>query len=52
MEAAKIMKKMQLEMGSKNPLVVMDDADLNIAVAVQQMAAYGRQVKNVLLLQD
>ena len=31
MEAAKTMKKMQLEMGSKNPLLVMDDADLDIA---------------------
>src|SRR5207302_4389928 len=26
------MKKMQLEMGGKNPLVVLDDADLKIAV--------------------
>jgi aldehyde dehydrogenase (NAD+) len=41
MEAAKSMKKMQLEMGSKNPLVVMDDADLNIAVACATNGAYG-----------
>ncbi|MBF9235314.1 aldehyde dehydrogenase family protein [Microvirga alba] len=26
------MKKMQLEMGGKNPLVILDDADLNVAV--------------------
>ena len=26
------MKKMQREMGSKNPLVVMDDADLKTAI--------------------
>ena len=41
MEAAKSMKKMQLEMGSKNPLVVMDDADLDIAVACATNGAYG-----------
>ena len=41
MEAAKNMKKMQLEMGSKNPLVVMDDADLDIAVACATNGAYG-----------
>jgi aldehyde dehydrogenase (NAD+) len=41
MEAAKTMKKMQLEMGSKNPLVVMDDADLDIAVACATNGAYG-----------
>ena len=40
-EAAKSMKKMQLEMGSKNPLVIMDDADLNIAVACATNGAYG-----------
>lgn len=27
------MKKLQLEMGGKNPMVVMDDADLDVAVA-------------------
>ncbi|PLW78699.1 aldehyde dehydrogenase family protein [Cohaesibacter celericrescens] len=31
-EAAKGLKKVQLEMGGKNPMVVMDDADLDIAV--------------------
>ncbi|MBT3143897.1 aldehyde dehydrogenase family protein [Phaeobacter gallaeciensis] len=31
-QAAKGMKKVQLEMGGKNPIVVMDDADLDIAV--------------------
>jgi aldehyde dehydrogenase (NAD+) len=41
MEAAKTMKKMQLEMGSKNPLLVMDDADLDIAVACATNGAYG-----------
>ena len=41
LEAAKSMKKMQLEMGSKNPLVIMDDADLNIAVACATNGAYG-----------
>ena len=41
MEAAKSMKKMQLEMGSKNPLVIMDDADLDIAVACATNGAYG-----------
>ena len=41
MEAAKSMKKMQLEMGSKNPLLVMDDADLDIAVACATNGAYG-----------
>ena len=30
--AADPMKKMQLEMGGKNPLVVLDDADLKVAV--------------------
>ena len=30
--SAKLMRKVQLEMGGKNPLIVLDDADLNIAV--------------------
>jgi acyl-CoA reductase-like NAD-dependent aldehyde dehydrogenase len=30
--AAEPMKKLQLEMGGKNPLVVLDDADLDVAV--------------------
>ena len=32
--------KVQLEMGSKNPLVVMDDADLDVAVACALAGAY------------
>jgi aldehyde dehydrogenase (NAD+) len=35
------MKKVQLEMGGKNPLVVLDDADLNIAVNAAVNGAYG-----------
>ncbi|MCV2891160.1 aldehyde dehydrogenase family protein [Ruegeria aquimaris] len=31
-EAARGLKKLQLEMGGKNPMVVLDDADLDIAV--------------------
>ncbi|MDA9408663.1 aldehyde dehydrogenase family protein [Bradyrhizobium sp. CCBAU 45384] len=34
------MKKFQLEMGGKNPLVVLDDADLKIAVEVAVNGAY------------
>ena len=34
------MAKFQLEMGSKNPLVVLDDADLEIAVNVAVQGAY------------
>jgi len=33
--------KLQMEMGSKNPLVVMDDADLDLAVQVAVGGAYG-----------
>ncbi len=35
------MTKVQLEMGSKNPLIVMDDADLDLAVSVAVNAAFG-----------
>ncbi len=35
------MKKMQMEMGSKNPLVVMDDADLETAITCAVNGAYG-----------
>ena len=35
------MKKLQLEMGSKNPLLVMDDADLDLAVTHACNAAFG-----------
>src|SRR4051812_12789600 len=34
------MKKMQLEMGGKNPLVVLDDADLKIAVEAATNGAF------------
>ena len=30
------MRKFQLEMGGKNPLVVLDDADLGVAVEVRR----------------
>lgn len=33
--------KVQMEMGSKNALAVMDDADLNVAVAIAQAGAFG-----------
>ncbi len=39
--AAANMTRVQLEMGSKNPLVVMDDADLDLAVSVAVNAAFG-----------
>jgi aldehyde dehydrogenase (NAD+) len=35
------MTKMQMEMGSKNPMLVMDDADLDLAVAHAANAAFG-----------
>ncbi len=35
------MPKLQLEMGSKNPFLVMDDADLDLAVAHVSNAAFG-----------
>ena len=34
MKCAQSLKKVQLEMGGKNPMVVLDDADLDIAVSV------------------
>ena len=34
------MKKFQLEMGGKNPFVVLDDADLTIAVDCAMNGAY------------
>lgn len=37
---AKRMAKVQLEMGGKNPLVVLDDADLDVAVAAAVNGAY------------
>ncbi len=39
-KAVSRMAKFQLEMGSKNPLVVLDDADLAIAVNVAVQGAY------------
>lgn len=35
------MTKVQMEMGSKNPMIVMDDADLDLAVAHAAGAAFG-----------
>lgn len=35
------MTKLQMEMGSKNPMLVMDDADLDLAVAHAANAAFG-----------
>ncbi|KUJ85183.1 aldehyde dehydrogenase [Ruegeria marisrubri] len=35
------MTKIQMEMGSKNPMIVMDDADLDLAVAHVANAAFG-----------
>jgi acyl-CoA reductase-like NAD-dependent aldehyde dehydrogenase len=40
-DASFSMKKMQMEMGSKNPLVVMDDADLKTAITCSVNGAYG-----------
>jgi aldehyde dehydrogenase (NAD+) len=39
--AAGNLTRVQLEMGSKNPLLVMDDADLDLAVTVAANAAFG-----------
>jgi aldehyde dehydrogenase (NAD+) len=38
--AGAIMKKVQLEMGGKNPLVVLDDADLKVAVECAANGAF------------
>jgi len=38
--ASSPMKKFQLEMGGKNPLVILDDADLDLAVSIAVNAAY------------
>lgn len=35
------MTKIQMEMGSKNPMLVMDDADLDLAVSCAANAAFG-----------
>lgn len=39
--AIKNMTKVQMEMGSKNPMVIMDDCDLDLAVAHAAGAAFG-----------
>lgn len=39
-QCAQTMKKVQLEMGGKNPLVVLDDADLDIAANAAVNGAY------------
>ena len=39
--AALNLTKLQMEMGSKNPLVVMDDADLDVAANSAAVGAYG-----------
>ena len=39
--AAKNLTKLQMEMGSKNPLVIMDDADLDLAVQCAVNGAFG-----------
>lgn len=41
-EAAKEMKRCLLEMGGKNPLIVMEDADLDEAVQIAAAGAYGQ----------
>jgi len=38
--ALETMKKIQLEMGGKNPQVILDDADLDVAVNVAVQSAY------------
>jgi aldehyde dehydrogenase (NAD+) len=38
--SAPVMKKVQMEMGGKNPLIVLDDADLKVAVEVAANGAF------------
>ena len=40
-EAAKQLKKVSLEMGGKNPMIVMDDADLDLALEGALWGAFG-----------
>ncbi len=40
-KAARLMKKAQLEMGGKNPVVVLDDADLELAAESTVTGAFG-----------
>ncbi|MGC6530486.1 MAG: aldehyde dehydrogenase family protein [Candidatus Puniceispirillaceae bacterium] len=41
MAAAPNLTKLQMEMGSKNPLVIMDDCDMDLAVACAAGGAFG-----------
>ncbi|MFD1780682.1 aldehyde dehydrogenase family protein [Fredinandcohnia salidurans] len=41
-EAAKDMKRCLLEMGGKNPLIIMDDADIDEAVQIALAGAFGQ----------
>jgi aldehyde dehydrogenase (NAD+) len=41
LKAARHIKKVQLEMGGKNPVVVLDDADLDLAATCTVMGAFG-----------
>src|SRR5690606_9635172 len=38
--SVKLMRKSQLEMGGKNPTIVLDDADLNVAVETVAQSAF------------
>jgi aldehyde dehydrogenase (NAD+) len=40
--AAPLLRRVQLELGGKNPLVVTDDADLDLAVEVACIGAFGQ----------
>ncbi len=39
--ASKGLKKVQCEMGGKNPVIVLEDADINLAAAATAMGAFG-----------
>ncbi len=39
--AAKLLKKVELELGGKNPQIVMDDADLDLAAEGVLFGAFG-----------
>lgn len=41
LKAARHLKKVQLEMGGKNPVVVLEDADLDLAAACTATGAFG-----------
>ena len=40
-QAAKQLKRVQLEMGGKNPIIILSDADLDLAVEATVMGAFG-----------